>query len=848
MAGPSNRVEATETEANTNRIEVEVRDTAFRRRIETFAIVNNDVHFDVDVFLLDAYSLYEREISRIIERKNMVKTLTVFVAEFEKKIIGSNPNEQSENQEPQASGSQTPQVDSVGAGVAGDNIAGGANDPEERIITHTVYLSTPNCRIGMTSNLEEHYLTNVSSVIEQKMEEAAFQGSGYTLKRIVELQVLVFEYDPLNASSHIPTPPHLRSKNAIVNVKNSRDEMCFKWSILSALYHDKIKNNAQKLYHYKNLKHNLNFDGIDFPVCIKDIDKFENQNLSISINVYYYDEDKKRICPLRLTAKSKEHHIQLILLYSELEEDRDLEEITTAGKIREVLNKQNDLTLIRSHYCWIKNLNRLVSRQLNRHRGTILICDRCLNFFYSHVKFGAHMQTCTNECVIEMPDEKSKWLEFKNHQNKLKKPFIIYADTESILKPLGPEERNKAFSEGCTTQAYQEHVVYRVGYFFKCTFDDGLSFYQSSGTGPCGDKGAIDWFVVELERLAKFAACLLNLNTPMKQLTAAEQQLMTNPFAKCSICSLHFQPLELRVRDHCHLTGCFRGPAHVHCNLNFQDSRTIPVVMHNLSKYDAHLFIKQLASQMDGDISVLANNSEEYITIRKVVQSTASDAANFKEMIKLQFIDSIRFLPASLAKLTSLLPSNKKKNLYKECERDYTKEQIKLLERKGVFPCDYVDSFDRLKETSLPPLVDFYSELNEENVSAEDYKFAQTVWNKFDIKTLGEYGDLYLKTDVLLLADVFENFREKTYEIYELDPVHYLTLPGFSFDAMMKYTGAKIELLTDVEMLLFVERGVRGGITQCTKRHVKANNKYMNDLYKPNEPSIYLMDLDGKIF
>lgn len=158
-----------------------------------------------------------------------------------------------------------------------------------------------------------------------------------------------------------------------------------------------------------------------------------------------------------------------------------------------------------------------------------------------------------------------------------------------------------------------------------------------------------------------------------------------------------------------------------------------------------------------------------------------------------------------------------------------------MLQRKGIFPYEYV------------PKQAFYSQLNDAEISNEEYQFACKMWDKFNCKTLAEYSDLYLKTDVLLLADVFENFRQTCFQIYDLDPAHYYTAPGLSWDAMLKYTKVKIELLTDPDMLLFVERGIRGGISQCSKRYAKANNKYMGEEYNPDEDSKYLMYLDGNI-
>ena len=138
----------------------------------------------------------------------------------------------------------------------------------------------------------------------------------------------------------------------------------------------------------------------------------------------------------------------------------------------------------------------------------------------------------------------------------------------------------------------------------------------------------------------------------------------------------------------------------------------------------------------------------------------------------------------------------------------------------------------------------FYSGLSQEGITDQDYKHAQEVWDTFDCRNIGDYHDIYLRTDVLLLADVFENFRRTAMATYGLDPAHYYTLPGYSWEALLKFTRVSLELLTDSNMYLFIEKGLRGGISMVSHRHATANNPQMED-FNPSQPTSYLMYLDS---
>ena len=179
---------------------------------------------------------------------------------------------------------------------------------------------------------------------------------------------------------------------------------------------------------------------------------------------------------------------------------------------------------------------------------------------------------------------------------------------------------------------------------------------------------------------------------------------------------------------------------------------------------------------------------------------------------------------------------------YEFCNKDLNK--FILLLRKGVYPYKYVDNCERFNETPLPNKESFYSNINMENIDDIDYRHGNNIFKRFELKNLGAYHDLYVQSDTLLLADVFENFRNTCLKVYELDPAHFLLLPGLAWQACLKKTNVQLELLTDYDMLLMVEEETKGGICHSIHRHAKANNKYMKN-YNKNEESSYIQYLDA---
>ena len=338
----------------------------------------------------------------------------------------------------------------------------------------------------------------------------------------------------------------------------------------------------------------------------------------------------------------------------------------------------------------------------------------------------------------------------------------------------------------------------------------------------------------------------LKKNVPLKM-----TQDDTNRYDKTNACHICEKPTDNndpKVRDHNHITGEFVGAAHRSCNLALKEPSFIPVVFHNLSGYDAHLFIKQLGVS-EGDIRCIPNNEEKYISFTKKLQ--VDTFTNEKEIEKavylnIRFFDSFKFMNFGLGTLVKNLTKDGTDDSLLSHTKDRFQERTHLLLRKGVYPYDYMDSPERMNETQLhvPPKNAFYSILNDSHITDDDYEHAQEVWKEFNMNSMKDYHDLYLESDVLLLADVFENFREVCQRNYKLDPAWYLTSPGLSWDSMLKKTEVELDLLTDPDMLLMFEKGTRGGVSMISNRYSKANNKYMKD-FDNSKPSSYIMYLDA---
>ena len=652
--------------------------------------------------------------------------------------------------------------------------------------------------------------------IVNKIQQWISEGSGWTIQSVDNHFINVAKYRPLKGSSYIPLPKELQnSAKGLINMKN-KDNECFRWCHIRHLnpqddHPERIKK-TDKQYVEK-----LDYTDIEFPVTVKQYKRIEKQN-SINVNVFGYE--LKQPYPVYVSKEKYHDHMELLLM--------------TKGE-----NK---------HYVLMKDFNKFMYNQ-TKHGNKKHFCMHCLQCFSREDVLAEHIPNCiaiNGDQAIKMPEEGDEVF-FRNHHKQLPAPFVIYADFEAITEKVDSCQPSDKKSY---TEAHQKHTDCGYGYKVVCCYDDKYSkpvqIYRGENAVYKFMENMleeVDWCKQTMEK---------HFNKPLEM--TEEDEVDFRKATKCHICDRQYQDKDIRVRDHCHITGEFRGSAHQDCNLKLQinpETIKIPVFFHNLRGYDSHFIMQQIGEIAKKHAYINKRGEECHMNINCIPNNMEKYMA-FMLGKHLTFLDSFQFMNFSLDNLVKNLPDEAFKYTDEEfhCETQ-TKdlgcdsgEQLKLVKRKGVYPYDHMDSFQKFEETELPTQEQFYSILNNEHISTDDYQHAQNVWKTFNMKSMGDYHDVYLKADVLLLADVFENFRKTCLQYYKLDPCHYFTSPGLSWDAMLKMTNIRLDLISDVDMYQFVEKGMRGGVSYIANRFGEANNKYMKN-YDETAPEKHIMYLDA---
>ena len=484
----------------------------------------------------------------------------------------------------------------------------------------------------------------------------------------------------------------------MINLKNDDNE-CFRWCHIrhlnpQAKYPQRIKK-VDKPYIEK-----LDYSGIQFPVNTKQYNKIERQN-EININVFGYET--KKIYPIYISKEKYEDHMELLLITKDE-------------------NK---------HYVLIKDFNKFMRHQ-TKHNEKKHFCMHCLQYFSSERVLNDHKDICiqvNGSQAVKMPDKDNNILKFNNFHKQQPVPFVIYADFEAITEKISGCKPN---NDKSYTEAYQKHTDCGYGYKVVCCYDDK---YTKKVQIYRGEKAVYKFMEAMLEEVKYCKKTMKTFfNKPLK-MTSDDIDVAAFERAKeCHICNKQYTKKDIQVRDHCHITGKYRGSAHQECNLQLRlnpDEIKIPVIFHNLRGYDSHFIMQEIGAIVKNHTFKNKKGKDIQMTINAIPNNMEKYMA-FMLGNHLTFIDSFQFMSSSLDKLVSNLP----KESLKYTSQQYKGKKLDLMARKGVYPYDYMEGFEKFNETELPAKEDFYSILTDEHISNDEYMHAQTVWKTFKLKTI----------------------------------------------------------------------------------------------------------------
>jgi len=457
--------------------------------------------------------------------------------------------------------------------------------------------------------------------LERRIENYTFRGSGWRILRIDYHAMGVNNYRPLRGSGYIKLPDEINNKKATINIKNT-DDKCFIYCLGRRFDSNPENDHLERVSkHLKHVCKDLGFDQINTPVKHSDFPKIEQQ-FNISINVY--DKDAKSIIYKTKKVINYDRHIDL--LFVEEEE--------------------------KCHYVWVKNFNKLMNTQTKNERRKYF-CRNCLAHFMSEAKLNDHTPRCltvNTGQTDELPEKSSpnSVVNFKAINRTIPVPFVIYADCEAISKKL-PSENLSDNKTGTVKTHEQECCSY--GYKVVCLYD---SKYSKPYKMFRGENAAYKFLEAIFKEQKVIQKQIKVFNNSKPKLTKEEEKMWK--YAKyCYVCKKDFASMDpklnWKVRDHCHITEKYRGPACNSCNLKMKLSHKVPVIFHNLKGYDSHFMIQEIGKFKDKYIDVIADNMEKYKSFSIGRVYSGKDGKKRQTQNNLIFIDSFQFMSSSIEEL-----------------------------------------------------------------------------------------------------------------------------------------------------------------------------------------------------
>lgn len=585
---------------------------------------------------------------------------------------------------------------------------------------------------------------------------------------------------------------NFRNKNHLYNPPSVGCKS-FLYCLAYALYQENFKNEkpAKVKLLLKKYVECFHLNKSVIPTCIESIKKFitKNETLNVKVNILYRTT-KDEVFPIEFGLGNGSNIINILMVRRTTEEGSE------------------------NHFLYIKDVNKYLrsiyssktSGSTSKSYQKRYYCLNCLNGFGSTKILHDHERLCgmNSPKIEELPENNGKdnILKFRKVENSHFGEYIGFLDFESVL-PKTERKCEECTSLKCKCDKSYTSVVSNqkpIGYSF-IVLKKNVVKHQKTYIGENAGEHLVEHLLSIEDSVRE------NLSEKRKMIFTKEDRKNFENSTSCYLCNKSFDSL-LKNRDHSHMSGMYLGAACTQCNLRRRRPAKLKIFIHNGSRYDFHFIIRALSKYDEIEkISVLPYNGENFRTL----------CFNCFE-----FNDSLAFLQNSLAQLCEDLynsnhsyPILKQSSLVKTNGK-FDAEKYDMLLKKSFFPYEYCTSLKKMIETrNFPDIESFYSSLSEETISKENYEFAKKVWKKFNCKNLSEYAELYCKIDTLLLAEVFQQFRKDMFNFSGLDPAHYISLPSYSFDSMLKVTGCEIELISgnNINMIHFIENGIRGGVS-----------------------------------
>ena len=654
---------------------------------------------------------------------------------------------------------------------------------------------------------------------EKSLEDFMRSGSNWQFERALAFDIEVANVRPITAGKEEEGLLNLKSINQKKFLYNpcNKDEKCFLYCAAHFLYKDKIpKKNQNKKGEaiYKKYIERFDIKKIDFPISIAGIVKFlkQNKKLNLKVNILYRNINGL-IFPI----------------------EYGIGEGTKVMNLLMVEKKQSN------HFLLIENVDKFLRKMYNstddktgkRSFKKSHFCLHCLNSFSSKDVLDKHVELCSlNKPKVESTPEKGskeEFIKFRNFERLHKLEYTGYLDFECCLPPCNTFcdicQRLKCKCDASFTDVLSKQIP--IAFSFLILGPNKEVVHEYSFSGEDANVHLIRHLLDQEEKWIKNA-----LSVYQHLVMTKENRIDFDEKTHCYLCSLEFSDENIKVKDHSHFNGKYLGAACISCNLRRRKMKRIPIFMHNGSRFDLHFIVKGLGKfgEEIKNLNVLPYNGENFRTL------------SFNSF---EFVDSLAFLQSSLSQLANdLKDSNHDYKILKQTSlvksnNKFDKEKYNMVLGKSFFPYEFCRDLNQMYSVKkLPKRIEFYSQLSEKSISKEEHKFAKSVWKKFGCRHLVDYTLIYCKIDVLILSEIFEAFRDEMLKFSGLDPSHYISLPAFSYDSMLKTTGSVIQLPTDINIVHFLENAKRGGMSVIGTRHLVPNQNLTINTQSHNKKNL----------